>query len=77
MCLRVTFIILSLLHRSLLRGSYADGNRTLLSVVSMNSCIRNFAKFTGCGLGHAVKCATFNPAKYVVFAFFFRCYFVC
>jgi N-acetylglucosamine-6-phosphate deacetylase len=32
-------------------------------VVTLDVCVRNFAKFTGCSLGEALKCATFNPAK--------------
>jgi len=43
---------------------YLEGSDTLAgSVISMDICVRNFAKFTGCGLAQAVKCATFNPAK--------------
>lgn len=33
----------------------------------MDICIRNFAQFTGCSIGEAIKCATYNPAKYVSF----------
>ncbi|KAJ6512742.1 hypothetical protein C8R45DRAFT_961236 [Mycena sanguinolenta] len=32
------------------------------SVVTLESCVRNFS---GCSLGEAIKCATFNPAKYL------------
>jgi N-acetylglucosamine-6-phosphate deacetylase len=34
--------------------------------VTLDICVRNFAKFTGCSLGQAIKCATYNPAAYVV-----------
>ncbi|KZP27636.1 carbohydrate esterase family 9 protein [Athelia psychrophila] len=43
---------------------YLEGTDTLAgSVVTMDKCVRNFARFTGCTLGEAIKCATFNPAK--------------
>lgn len=34
-----------------------------LSVVTLDTCVRNFSRFTGCSLGEAIKCATFNPAR--------------
>ena len=43
---------------------YLEGTDTLAgSVVTMDTCVRNFVKFTGCTLGEAVRCATFNPAQ--------------
>ncbi|KAG6841420.1 hypothetical protein C0991_011314 [Blastosporella zonata] len=43
---------------------YLEGTDTLAgSVVTMDACVRNFSRFTGCSLGEAIKCATFNPAK--------------
>lgn len=43
---------------------YLEGTTTLAgSVVTMDKCVRNFARFTGCTLGEAIKCATLNPAK--------------
>ncbi|KAG6920202.1 hypothetical protein DXG01_004971 [Tephrocybe rancida] len=43
---------------------YLEGTNTLAgSVVTMDACVRNFSRFTGCSLGEAIKCATFNPAK--------------
>jgi len=43
---------------------YLEGTDTLAgSVVTLDKCIRNFSRFTGCSLGEAIKCATFNPAK--------------
>ena len=33
------------------------------SVVTLDKCVRNFTRFTGCSLGEAIKCATYNPAK--------------
>ena len=33
------------------------------SVVTLEKCVRNFSRFTGCSLGEAIKCATYNPAK--------------
>jgi N-acetylglucosamine-6-phosphate deacetylase len=33
------------------------------SVVTMDKCVRNFSRFTGCSLGEAIRCATYNPAK--------------
>jgi len=45
---------------------YLEGTNTLAgSVVTLDTCVRNFAKFTGCTLGEAIKCATYNPAKCV------------
>ncbi|KAJ7935148.1 hypothetical protein B0H13DRAFT_2227117 [Mycena leptocephala] len=37
---------------------YPEGTNTLAG-----SCVRNFSRFTGCSLGEAIKCATYNPAK--------------
>lgn len=43
---------------------YLEGTDTLAgSVVTLDKCIRNFSRFTGCSLGEAIKCATYNPAK--------------
>ncbi|EJF57258.1 Metallo-dependent hydrolase [Dichomitus squalens LYAD-421 SS1] len=43
---------------------YLEGTDTLAgSVVTLDKCVRNFSRFTGCSLGEAIKCATFNPAK--------------
>lgn len=33
------------------------------SVITLDHCVRNFSRFTGCSLGEAIKCATYNPAK--------------
>ena len=44
---------------------YLEGTTTLAgSIVTLDTCVRNFVKFTGCSLGEAIKCATFNPARY-------------
>ncbi|PFH52140.1 carbohydrate esterase family 9 protein [Amanita thiersii Skay4041] len=43
---------------------YLEGTNTLAgSVVTLDTCVRNFTKFTGCTIGQAIKCATYNPAK--------------
>ncbi|KAI0263857.1 Metallo-dependent hydrolase [Gloeopeniophorella convolvens] len=43
---------------------YLEGTDTLAgSVVTLDTCVRNFSRFTGCSLGEAIKCATFNPAR--------------
>ncbi|KAH9833474.1 Metallo-dependent hydrolase [Rhodofomes roseus] len=43
---------------------YLEGTDTLAgSVVTLDKCVRNFSRFTGCSLGEAIKCATFNPAR--------------
>ncbi|KAF8911498.1 hypothetical protein CPB84DRAFT_1761978 [Gymnopilus junonius] len=43
---------------------YLEGTTTLAgSVVTLDKCVRNFSRFTGCSLGEAIKCATYNPAK--------------
>ncbi|KAI0062403.1 Metallo-dependent hydrolase [Artomyces pyxidatus] len=43
---------------------YLEGTDTLAgSVVTLDTCVRNFSRFTGCSLGEAIKCATVNPAK--------------
>ena len=31
--------------------------------MTLDKCVRNFTRFTGCSLGEAIKCATYNPAK--------------
>ncbi|ETW74869.1 hypothetical protein HETIRDRAFT_332573, partial [Heterobasidion irregulare TC 32-1] len=33
------------------------------SVVTLDKCVHNFARFTGCSLDEALKCATLNPAR--------------
>ncbi|KAF5317336.1 hypothetical protein D9611_004021 [Ephemerocybe angulata] len=43
---------------------YLEGTDTLAgSVVTLDKCIRNFCRFTGCSIGEAIRCATYNPAK--------------
>ncbi|PPQ83195.1 hypothetical protein CVT25_004253 [Psilocybe cyanescens] len=43
---------------------YIEGTTTLAgSVVTLDHCVRNLSRFTGCSLGEAIKCATYNPAK--------------
>ena len=43
---------------------YLEGTDTLAgSVVTLDKCVRNFVRFTGCSLGEAIKCVTYNPAK--------------
>ncbi|KAJ3533137.1 hypothetical protein NMY22_g7457 [Coprinellus aureogranulatus] len=43
---------------------YLEGTDTLAgSVVTLDKCVRNFSKFTGCSLSEALKCVTYNPAK--------------
>ncbi|KAI6046443.1 carbohydrate esterase family 9 protein [Pisolithus marmoratus] len=43
---------------------YLEGTTTLAgSVVTMDKCVRNFSRFTGCSLAEAIKCATLNPAR--------------
>lgn len=43
---------------------YLEGTTTLAgSVVTLDTCVRNFVKFTGCSLSEAIKCATLNPAR--------------
>ncbi|EKM53589.1 carbohydrate esterase family 9 protein [Phanerochaete carnosa HHB-10118-sp] len=43
---------------------YLEGTDTLAgSAVTLDKCVRNFSRFTGCSLGEAIKCATYNPAK--------------
>ncbi|KAF8507798.1 Metallo-dependent hydrolase [Hysterangium stoloniferum] len=42
---------------------YIEGTDILAgSVVTLDTCVRNFVEFTGCTLGEAIKCATYNPA---------------
>mmetsp|Transcript_38526 Transcript_38526/g.65830 ORF Transcript_38526/g.65830 Transcript_38526/m.65830 type:complete len:134 (+) Transcript_38526:2-403(+) len=48
-----------------IRGDRATlaGTDTLAgSVVSMDTCVKRFHKFTGCTLGEALLCATLHPA---------------
>ncbi|TEB38469.1 carbohydrate esterase family 9 protein [Coprinellus micaceus] len=43
---------------------YLEGTDTLAgSVVTLDKCVRNFSKFTGCSLGEAIRCVTYNPAS--------------
>lgn len=43
---------------------YLEGTDTLAgSVVTLDKCVRNFSRFTGCSLGEALRCATYNPAR--------------
>ncbi|GAW00568.1 carbohydrate esterase family 9 protein [Lentinula edodes] len=43
---------------------YLEGTDTLAgSVVTLDKCVRNFTRFTGCTLAESIKCATYNPAK--------------
>ncbi|KAF9464983.1 Metallo-dependent hydrolase [Collybia nuda] len=43
---------------------YLEGTDTLAgSVITLDTSVRNFSRFTGCSLGEAIKCATYNPAK--------------
>jgi len=43
---------------------YIEGTDTLAgSVVSLDSCVRKFARFTASSIGKAIVCATYNPAK--------------
>lgn len=45
---------------------YLEGTNTLAgSVITLDKSVRNFSRFTGCSLGEAIKCATFNPAQCV------------
>lgn len=44
---------LTLLHTNTLAGS----------VVTLDTCIRNFMRFTSCSIGEALVCATRNPAR--------------
>ncbi|KAI0764326.1 Metallo-dependent hydrolase [Trametes elegans] len=43
---------------------FLEGTDTLAgSVVTLDKCVRNFTRFTGCALGEALRCATLNPAR--------------
>ena len=44
---------------------YLEGHPETLagSVITLDACVRNLVHFTGCGLGEALRCATYNPAK--------------
>ncbi|KAI0343492.1 Metallo-dependent hydrolase [Trametopsis cervina] len=43
---------------------YLEGTDTLAgSAVTLDKCVRNFSRFTGCSLGEAIRCATYNPAR--------------
>jgi hypothetical protein len=50
-------------------AGYSSEKKTLFSVVSLDKCVRNFSSFTGCSLGEAIKCATYNPARSVYIFF--------
>ncbi|KAG1824342.1 carbohydrate esterase family 9 protein [Suillus subaureus] len=43
---------------------YIEGTTTLAgSVVTLDKCVRNFVRYTGCSIGQAIVCATYNPAR--------------
>ncbi|OAX42798.1 carbohydrate esterase family 9 protein [Rhizopogon vinicolor AM-OR11-026] len=43
---------------------YVEGTTTLAgSVITLDKCVRNFVRYTGCSIGEAIKCATYNPAR--------------
>jgi len=43
---------------------YPEGTTILAgSVDTLDTCVRNFVKFTGCSLGEAINYATFNPTR--------------
>ena len=44
---------------------YVEGHPETLagSVITLDACVRNFVRFTGCTIGEALRCATYNPAK--------------
>lgn len=43
---------------------YVEGTTTLAgSVVTLDKCVRNFVCYTGCSIGQAIICATYNPAR--------------
>jgi len=41
----------------------SDAIRSNLLVDSAYACVRSFSRFTGCSLGEAIKCVTFNPMR--------------
>ena len=41
----------------------SDAIRSNLLVDSAYACVRSFSHFTGCSLGGAIKCVTFNPVR--------------
>jgi N-acetylglucosamine-6-phosphate deacetylase len=44
-------------------GAYVAGTETLAgAIASMDMCVRNLRKFTGCSIVEAVECATLHPA---------------
>jgi len=45
------------------RATLADSDVLAGSVVSMNTCVKRFHKFTGCSIGEALLCATLHPAQ--------------
>jgi len=45
------------------RATLADSDVLAGSVVSMDTCIKRFHKFTGCSIGEALLCATLHPAQ--------------
>ncbi|ETW74854.1 carbohydrate esterase family 9 protein [Heterobasidion irregulare TC 32-1] len=48
-----------IVSRSFITAAYPH----VRSVVTLDKCVRNFARFTGCSLGEALKCVTLNPAR--------------
>ncbi|KAJ3828849.1 carbohydrate esterase family 9 protein [Lentinula raphanica] len=45
------------------RHVFEPYSTVVMIVVTLDKCVRNFARFTGCTLAEAIKCATYNPAK--------------
>ncbi|RUS25784.1 hypothetical protein BC938DRAFT_471672 [Jimgerdemannia flammicorona] len=45
-------------------GAYIEGTTTLAgSTITIDACVRNFVRFTGCSLVEAIDAATIHPAK--------------
>src|SRR5258708_2221544 len=62
---RAPFLITPLLFLSILSWTTNTSRSRHLSysVVTLDTCVRNFPRFTGCSLGEAIKCVAFNPAR--------------
>jgi N-acetylglucosamine-6-phosphate deacetylase len=47
-----------------MRSAYLQGTRTLCgSVATIDDCVRNLCKATGCSLVDSIRCASEHPAK--------------
>ena len=51
-------------ENSMVRSAYILGTNVLCgAVATINECVQNLTKSTGCSIEHAIRCASEHPAK--------------